>query len=79
MKRTTAPTLPPITQQHLLLAYIILRPIGVSFAAAMQRPERDPLRRVIECKAALLRTTAWKAAHRRVHTCAPTPHPNNHH
>lgn len=75
---TRTRTLPPVTQQHLLHAYIIIRPIGVSFAAAMQRPERDPLRRVIEHKAALLRTTAWKAALRRVHTRAPTP-TNTHH
>jgi hypothetical protein len=53
--------LPPVTQQHLLHAYAIIRPIGVSFEAAMQRPECATLRRVIECKAAQLRTEAWKA------------------
>jgi hypothetical protein len=57
--------LPPVTQQHLLHAYAILRPIGVSFEAAMQRPECATWRRVIECKAAQLRTDAWKAAHQR--------------
>lgn len=54
-------TLPPVTQHHLLHAYAIIRPIGVSFEAAMQRPECATLRKVIECKAAMLRTEAWKA------------------
>ncbi len=64
MHRPTAPAMPPVTLQHLLHAYLIIRPIGVSFEAAMQRPECATLRRVIECKAALLRTEAWKAAQR---------------
>lgn len=57
-------TLPPVTQHHLLHAYAIIRPIGVSFEAAMQLPECATPRRVIECKAAMLRTEAWKAAQR---------------
>lgn len=56
-------TMPPVTDQHRMHAYAILRPIGVSFEAAMHRPECATLRRVIECKAAQLRTEAWKAAH----------------
>lgn len=53
--------LPPVTQHHLLYAYAIIRPIGVSFEAAMQLPECAALRRVIEYKAAMLRTEAWNA------------------
>lgn len=60
MHRPTAPAMPAVTLQHLLHAYIIIRPIGVSFEAAMQRPECATLRRVIECKAALL-ADAWEA------------------
>ena len=56
------PTLPPVTQQHRMHAYAILRPIGVSFDAAMQHPDCATWRRVIECKAAQLRTSAWRAA-----------------
>lgn len=59
-------TLPPVTQHHLLHAYAIISPIGVSFEAAMQLPECATLRKVIECKAAMLRTEAWKAAQRQV-------------
>lgn len=66
MHRPTAPTIPPVTLQHLLHAYLIIRPIGVSFEAVFQRPACDTLRRVVECKAALLRTEAWKAAQRKV-------------
>lgn len=57
--------LPPVTQQHLMHAFCIIRPIGVSFEAAMQRPECTTLRRVIECKAAQLRTDAWAATMQR--------------
>lgn len=52
------PALPPVTDQHRMHAYAILRPIGVSFEAAMQRPDCTTWRRVIECKAAQLRTSA---------------------
>ena len=58
-------TLPPVTQHHLLHAYAIIRPIGVSFEAAMQLPQFTTLRRVIECKAAQLRTEAWQATQTR--------------
>lgn len=58
--------LPPVTLQHLQHAYIVIRPVGVSFDAVMNRPEYALLRKVIECKAAQLRTDAWKAAHQRV-------------
>ena len=54
--------LPPVTDQHRMHAYAILRPIGVSFAATMQRPECTTWRQVIECKAAQLRNSAWVAA-----------------
>lgn len=61
MPRTTAPTMPPVTLQHLLHAYLIIRPIGVSFEAVLQRPACDALRRVVECKAAQLLADAWNA------------------
>lgn len=79
MHRTTAPTLPPamgpITQHHLLHAYLIIRPIGVSFEAAMAKPAHNPLRRVIEFKAGLLRAQAAKAARRSIHKNRPCQHP----
>ena len=61
MHLSTAPTMPPVTLQHLLHAYLIIRPIGVSFEAVLQRPACDALRRVVECKAAQLLADAWAA------------------
>lgn len=66
MARTTAPDLPPVTLQHLMHAYLVIRPAGVSFDAAMTLPQYAVLRKVIECKAAQLRTEAWKASQERV-------------
>ncbi|TXH90328.1 MAG: hypothetical protein E6Q78_05135 [Rhodoferax sp.] len=60
--------LPPVTLQHRMHAYLVIRPIGVSFEAAMNHPRHAALRKVIECKAALIRTEAWKAVHQRVVT-----------
>lgn len=59
MHRPTAPAMPPVTLQHLLHAYLIIRPIGVSFEAVLQRPACDALRQVVECKAGLLLADAW--------------------
>lgn len=62
----TQPELPPVTLQHLQHAYIVIRPVGVSFDAAMNLPQHAVLRRVIQAKAAQLRTDAWRAVHQRV-------------
>lgn len=53
------PDLPPVTEQHLQHAYLIIRPKGVNFAAVMAMPPEHTLRRVIEIKAHQLRTEAW--------------------
>lgn len=66
MPNTTPDDLPPVTLQHLHHAYLVIRPVGVSFDAAMNHPAHAVLRKVIQCKAAQLRTDAWKAACQRV-------------
>jgi hypothetical protein len=59
------PDLPPVTEQHLQHAYLIIRPAHISFAAAMALPSDHSLRRVIEIKAHQLRTEAWMATQKR--------------
>lgn len=66
MPRIDPAELPPVTLQHRMHAYLVIRPIGVSFDAAMSLPRYASLRKVIEAKAAQLRTDAWKAVHKRV-------------
>lgn len=58
--------LPPVTLQHLQHAYIIIRPLGLSFDAVMNLPQYAKQRKVIEAKAAQLRTDAWRSVHQRV-------------
>lgn len=66
MPRIDPADLPPVTLQHRMHAYLVIRPIGVSFDAAMNLPQHAALRKVIQSKAAHLRTEAWKAVHQRV-------------
>jgi hypothetical protein len=67
--------MPPVTDMHRQQAYIIIRPKGVSFEAAMTLPEFDTIRRVIEAKAHQIRTEAWMTTMRRtvtpVRRCRP--------
>ena len=67
--------LPPITEGHLLHAYLIIRPKGVSFTAAMTLPQFALIRRCIEVKASKLRTDAWECTQKRsvvpVRRCRP--------
>jgi len=49
----TPADLPPVTLQHLQHAYIVIRPVGVSFDAAMNLPQHAVLRRVIQLKEAM--------------------------
>ena len=69
------PDMPPVTEMHRQQAYIIIRPKGVSYEAAMKLPEFDTIRRVIEAKAHQLRTDAWMQTQRRtvmpVRRCRP--------
>jgi hypothetical protein len=48
--------MPPVTDSHRQHAYIIIRPAGRSYSAAMADPM---LARVIEAKAHALRTADW--------------------
>jgi len=63
--------MPPVTDEHRQHAYLVLRPAGVSFTAAMTLPQHDTLRRVIEAKAHQLRTDAWETTQKR--TVVPVP------
>jgi hypothetical protein len=67
--------LPPVTEQHRQHAYLVLRPRGISFQAAMMMPQHALLRRLIEAKAHQLRTDAWMATQQRtvvpVRRCRP--------
>jgi len=67
--------LPAITERQLLHAYLIIRPKGVSFTAAMTHPDCALVRRVIEAKAHQLRTDAWECTQKRsvvpVRRCRP--------
>ena len=67
--------LPPVTDAHRQMAYLIIRPVGTSYVAAMTWPTLDWLRRIIEAKATHIRTDEWKAAHQRtvvpVKRCRP--------
>lgn len=58
--------MPPVTDEHRQHAYLVLRPRGISFTAAMTIPEHDLLRRLIEAKAHQLRTAAWIQTQKRV-------------
>lgn len=64
-------TMPPVTLQHRQHAYLLIRPIGVSYDDAMALPEHTALRQRIEHKAKELRTEAWLLALQR--TVVPTP------
>ncbi len=58
--------LPPITDAHRRAAFALLAMPGWSYAAAL----RDPLRaKLIECRAAQLRTREWQAQHRQATEC----------
>jgi hypothetical protein len=67
--------MPPVTEAHRQHAYILLRPKGISYTAAMTLPENDILRRGIEAKAHQLRTNAWLETQKRtvvpVRRCRP--------
>lgn len=67
--------LPPVTEAHLQHAYLVIRPKGVSFEAAMSLPEFALIRRCIEAKAHQLRTDAWECTQKRsvvpVRRCRP--------
>ena len=67
--------LPPVTEAHRQHAYLIVRPRGVGYTAAMTRPEHDLIRRCIEAKAHQLRNDAWLATQQRtvvpVRRCRP--------
>lgn len=56
----TTPALPEITDAHRRAAFELLAMRGWTFEAAMQD---DTRRRVIECRAATLRTRKWRAQH----------------
>lgn len=71
MNATNAPGLPPVTQNDLMAAYIIIRPLGVPFDVAMTCPAHDTLRRVILCKAAQIRSERWLQT--QVHRVACVP------
>lgn len=57
--------MPPVTEEHRQHAYLLLRPRGISFEAAMTLPKHDLVRRLIEAKAHQLRTDAWLATQQR--------------
>ena len=63
--------MPPVTEAHRQHAYILLRPKGISYTAAMTLPENDTLRRGIEARAHKLRTDAWLETQQR--TVVPVP------
>jgi len=58
--------LPPISDAHRRAAFAMLAMPGWSYAAAL----RDPLRaKLIECRAAQLRTREWQAQHSQATEC----------
>lgn len=63
--------LPPLTPEDLMAAYILIRPLGVPFDQAMNNPAHYRLRRVILCKAALIRSDRWLQT--QVHRVACVP------
>lgn len=67
--------LPPVTDGHRQQAFVIIRPKGISYVAAMTLPEHELVRRVIEAKAHQLRTDAWLETQQRtvvpVKRCRP--------
>jgi hypothetical protein len=65
----TAPDLPEITQDHRRRAFELLAMRGVpNFDAAMSEPWRA---RVIEARAAALRTQEWQASQQRTQQLVP--------
>lgn len=66
-----ATDLPPVTDGHRIQAYLMIRPLGVSYTAAMTLPQYDTLHRTIEALAHKLRTDAWKTTQAR--TVVPVP------
>ena len=66
------PDLPPITDAHRQQALELMSWRGWTLAAALADPIRS---RVLECRAAAIRTREWQAAHaretRRVRRCDP--------
>ena len=67
----TTPEPPPVTEQDLMAAYILIRPLGVPFDEAMNNPAHDTLRRVILCKAAQIRSDRWLQTQVRRVACVP--------
>lgn len=67
----TTPEPPPVTEQDLMAAYIVIRPLGVPYALAMTCPLHTTLRRVIECKAAQIRSDRWLQTQVRRVACVP--------
>lgn len=69
------PDLPPVTEAHRQQAYIIIRPVGHTYTAAMTQPQLAWLRKIIEAKAHQLRTDAWLETQQRtvvpVKRCRP--------
>lgn len=67
--------MPPVTDVHRQHAYILLRPKGISYTAAMTLPEHALLARVIEARAHQIRTEAWLETQQRtvvpVRRCRP--------
>lgn len=58
--------LPPVTEVHRQAAYALMRWNGTTFAQAMAHPVQG---RVIECRAAQLRTQEWERTTQ--HTVVP--------
>ena len=55
-------TPPPVTEAHLQAAFTAMRWYGWGYTAAM----RDPvLRRLVECRAAIMRTAEWERTTKR--------------
>ena len=58
----TAADMPPVTPEHLQAAFVAMRWVGWSFNGAMADAT---LRRLIECRAAHMRTADWEATTKR--------------
>ena len=56
----SAPALPPVTDAHRLAAFEAMRWTGWTYETAMKF---DLRRRLIECRAAQMRTREWLASH----------------
>jgi hypothetical protein len=67
-----APDLPPVTDEHRQAAFVAMGWRGWTYAAAQADPTRS---RVLECRAAQIRTNEWMATQQRtvvhVRRCKP--------